>query len=525
MSGHAHPRYRSRIDRPTVSDLEEMAALDGIALREGEAALLHGAVEALVLAAARAEERETIQVALRPGRRDPGYRPSREEDPLNAFVRRCLIEGAETGRLAGRTVAVKDNIAVGGVPMSEGSLFPSFTPSIDAVVVERILEAGGTIVGTLNMDDHAGGATGVMSAFGPSLNPVDPTRTAGGSSAGSGAAVRSWAVDLALGVDQGGSGRIPAAFCGVVGVKATHGLVPSFGVGHIDHTIDCVTPLAVGVHDAALLLEVIAGNDWRDPQWVRKDVTVGNYTGSANIGVEGMKIGVIDESVSSVDCDAAVLDGLERAIDALREAGATVERFSLPIWADGFATYQPFVAHLIANMIRSEGVGFGHLGYIDVDRMYAFAVARRAESSCLNPYIKCWMLADRFLHERHLNLSFGRLNNQRLLIRKRISEALSSWDLLLTPTVPSVAPLLPSQEPSIKDLLSHSPTNVAFNTAPLNMSGHPAISVPTEWGRDGALPTAVQLIAQHFDEHAAFRAAFVLEATLGPFGRRADSSP
>jgi amidase len=412
---------------------------------------------------------------------------------------------------------VKDNIAVGGVPMTEGSHFPPFTPSVDAVVVERLLDAGATIVGTLNMDAHAGGATGVMSAFGPTRNPIDPTRSGGGSSTGAGAAVRSGAVDLALGVDQGGSGRIPAAYCGVVGVKATHGLVPSFGVGHIDHTIDHVTPLARSVHDAALTLEVVAGSDWRDPQWVRGPVPTDVYTGAAGLGVEGMRIGVIEESVSGVECEESVLEGLERAVSALADAGAVVERVSLPIWADGFATYQPFVAHLIASMIRSEGVGVGHLGYVDVDRMQAFAVARRTESRKLNPYVKSWMLADRFLHERYLNVSFGILQNQRLLIRRRLSEALAAWDLLLTPTVPTVAPKLLGPDPSIDELLAHSPQSVAFNTAPLNLSGHPALSIPTQWGRDGALPTAVQVIAPHFAEHAAFRAAFVLEEALGPF--------
>jgi amidase len=226
---------------------------------------------------------------------------------------------------------------------------------------------------------------------------------------------------------------------------------------------------------------------------------------------------VVEESIHSVDCDDAVVDGVERAVSALREAGATVERFSLPIWADGFATFQPLVAHLIANMIRSEGVGYGHLGYVEVDRHHAFAVARRAGSRDLNPYVKCWMLADRFLHERYLNVSFGSLQNQRLLIRRRISEALAEWDLLLTPTVPEVAPPLFDREPSIDELLAHSPESVAFNTAPLNLSGHPALSVPTEWGRGGALPTAVQLIAPHLGEHTAFRAAFALEESIGPF--------
>jgi amidase len=513
----ADPATGRRIEPPTVADVEAMARLDGIELRDGEAADLHATVVALVESAARAEERETLQLELREGARDSGRRPTADEDPYNAFIRRCVVEGDREGPLAGRTVAVKDNIAVGGVPMTEGSHFPPFTPTVDAAVVERILDAGATIVGTLNMDDHAGGATGVMSAFGPTRNPVDPTRTAGGSSTGAGAAVRSGGVDLALGVDQGGSGRIPAAYCGVVGVKATHGLVPSFGVGHIDHTIDHVTPIARGVHDAALLLEVIAGEDWRDPQWVRGPITTGAYTSAAGLGVEGMRIGVIEESVSSVECDASVLEGLERAVSALRDAGATVERLTLPIWADGFATFQPFVAHLIANTIRSEGVGYGHLGYIDVDRLHAFAAARRTESRNLNPYIKCWMLADRFLHERYLNVSFGILQNQRLLIRRRLSEALAEWDLLLTPTVPSVAPKLLGADPSIDELLAHSPATVAFNTAPLNLSGHPALSIPTEWGRDGALPTAVQIIAPHLAEHTAFRAAFALEEALGPF--------
>jgi amidase len=510
-------RHRRLIRPPSLADVRELAVREGFELREGEAEELLGTVSALVEAAGRAEERDTIRPALRPGRREPGSPPAPEDDPYNAFVRRCLVEGAAEGPLAGLTVGVKDNIAVGSVPMTEGTLFPPFVPTHDATVVERVLDAGGSIVGTLNMDELGGGATGVMSSHGPARNPVDPTRSAGGSSGGAGSAVRSGAVDLALGVDQGGSGRIPAAFCGVVCVKATHGLVPSYGVGHIDHTIDHVTPLARDVRGAALLLEAVAGDDWRDPQWVRGAIRAEPYADAAESGVEGLRIGVIEESIEGVECDRVVVEGLERAVAALRAAGALVERFSLPIWTEGFATYQPLVAHLIANMVRSEGVGYGHLGFVDVDRLHAFAVARRAQSHNLNPYVKCWMLADRFLHDRHLNVSYGMLQNQRLLVRRRITEALGDHDLLLTPTVPTVAPKLFDHEPTSDELLAHSPGSVAFNTAPLNLSGHPALSVPTEWGRDGALPTAVQVIAPHFAERQAFRAAFALETSLGPF--------
>lgn len=511
-------RYRNRIQIPRVADLEALAAVEGVELQAGEASELLATVIALVEAAARAEDRERMEPEPTRGLRDPGRRPASGEDPHNAFIRRCLVEGAETGSLVGRTVAVKDNIAVGGVPMTEGSHFPPFVPSGDAVVVERVLRAGATIVGTLNMDELAGGATGVMSAFGPARNPVDITRSAGGSSGGAGAAVRSGAVDLALAVDQGGSGRIPAAFCGVVGVKPTHGLVPSHGVGHIDHTIDYVSPIARNVYDAALLLEVIAGDDWRDPQWVRAPITTDRYTAAQEEGVAGMRLGIIEESVDAVRCDSAVLEGFDRAVGALGQAGASVERFSLPVWTIGFATYFPFVGHLIANMIRSEGVGYGHLGYVDVDRMHAFAVARRAQSCNLNPYIKCWLLADRFLHDRHLNVSFGILQNQRLLIRRRVTEAFGRFDLLLTPTVPIVAPALLDGEPSTGELLAHAPAEVAFNTAPLNLTGHPGLSIPTESGEEGALPTAVQIIAPHFRERQAFRAAFAVENALASVG-------
>jgi amidase len=413
------------------------------------------------------------------------------------------------------TVGLKDNISLAGVPTTNGSRVSAHTPVHDAVVVERILAAGGTIVGKLNMDDFGSSGLGETSAFGPARNPVNPLHSAGGSSGGSGSAVRAGEVDLSLGVDQGGSGRIPAAFCGVVAAKATHGLVPSWGVTHIDHTIDFVTPLGRSVRGVALLLEAIAGDDWRDPQWVRGPIAVDRYSEAEDAGVEGLRIGVIEESLA--ECDLTVRAGLDRAVAALSDAGAVVERFSLPIWAEAFAVYQPLVAHLIANTIRSEGVGFGHLGYVDVERAHAFALARRSQSADLNPYVKCWMLADRFLHERHHNVTYGLLQNQRLLVRRRISEALEDHDLLLTPTVPGLAPRLFDEPPSIDELLAHSPADVAFNTAPLNLSGHPALSIPTTTGGDGSLPTAVQLVAPHFAERTAFRAAFALESALGPF--------
>ena len=503
-------RNRRTVRPPSIADIEETAAYDGIELARGEAEELAGIITALVMAAGDADRFDPPAIPTFETSRDSGRRPSPTEDPLNAFIRMCEVKGAEHGPLSGWRLGVKDNIAVAGVPMTNGSVFPPFVPTLDSVVVDRMLEAGGSIVGTLNMDDHGGGATGVMSAFGPARNPLDPSRTAGGSSGGAGAAVASGAVDGALGVDQGGSGRIPAACCGVATIKATHGLIPTFGVTPIDHSIDYVTPLARSVREVAILLEVIAGEDWRDPQGVHVPIEIPAYRRAAGDGVADLRIAVIDESITGVDCEPVVVETINDAVGALERAGAQVERVAFPEWSEASSIFGPYVAHLVGNMLRTEGGSHGHMGYIDADRVHAFGANRRAQSRELNPYVKCWTIASRYLMERYMNVPFAKLHNARLESRRRISEMLGTWDLLITPTIPFTAPKLPEAPTPIADLLADSKASVAFNTSPLNMSGHPAMAVPGLHDADG-LPASVQIVAAHFDEYTAFRAAFVLE--------------
>lgn len=155
-----------------------------------------------------------------------GRRPTEEEDPLNAIVRRCRVRGATAGPLAGKRVGLKDNISVAGIPMTCGSAVVEFVPDTDATVVTRLLDAGAEIVAILNMDNFAFSGAGDTSAYGPIRNPHHPSRLAGGSSGGSAAALAYADIDFTIGADQGGSVRIPASWCGVVGLKPTHGLVP-----------------------------------------------------------------------------------------------------------------------------------------------------------------------------------------------------------------------------------------------------------------------------------------------------------
>jgi amidase len=499
---------------PDAAEVERLAALDDLVLEPGEADELLPVIRTLTDFAALADRFDGALELPAPEGRDPGYVPGADENPFNSFTRRCRVEGAASGPLAGLTVGLKDNISLAGVPTTNGSRLSSYTPVHDAVVVERILGAGGTIVGKLNMDDFAAAGLGETSAFGPPRNPVDPLHSAGGSSGGSGSAVRAGEVDLSLGVDQGGSGRIPAAFCGVVAAKGTHGLVPSWGITHIAHTIDFVTPLARTVEGAALLLEVIAGGDWRDAQWVRADPEPGSYVAARDEGVNGVRVGVLHESADPDVCDEAVLANLRAAAETVREQGAWVGEVSIPLWSDGLAILLPYVGHLFADTFRSEGQGAGHLGAYDVHAMEAYAASRRREGALLPPQVKAWLVADRHVHERWAGVPYARLHNARLALRRDVSAALADWDVLLTPTLPLTAPRLVTGDASFAEISGRTSARLCFNTAPLNLTGHPALSVPSGVDADG-LPTAVQVVAAHFDERMAFRVAFALERHLG----------
>ncbi|XP_022805662.1 uncharacterized protein LOC111342806 [Stylophora pistillata] len=194
--------------------------------------------------------------------RTPGYRPSPEDNPYNAWFWRCDIKGAPRGKLHGKTVAIKDNTCIAGLPLMNGSqVLEGFISDTDATVVTRILDAGGHIIGKAACENLCYDAGSFTSVTGPVLNPYNSERMANGSSSGSAALVASGHVDMALGGDQGGSIRMPAAACGIVGLKPTYGLVPYTGIMQTEFTLDHVGPMARTVYDTALMLEVIAGLD------------------------------------------------------------------------------------------------------------------------------------------------------------------------------------------------------------------------------------------------------------------------
>src|SRR6516164_2880714 len=320
-----------------VPDVDEVVAVAkelGIHLSPDEAVLYRkhlteqlGQLDAFVQA--RVDEPRPPMVSA--GRK-PGYRPKPEEDLLNAWTWRCRIEGAANGLLAGKTVSYKDHIAVAGMPMSFGAFaLEGLVPDFDATVVTRVLEAGGTVVGKNVMNGLSGGfgTGGGIGDYGRPLNPHNHEHVTGGSSSGSAAAVAAREVDISFGGDQGGSIRIPAAFCGIIGHKPTFGLVSHFGIGFgSDQSIDYTGPMTRTVEDAAAALQVTAGYDAYDPRSTRDVPARMDVLGRLADGVAGLRIGVLQEGFDDAQDD--VRDLVLAAVDVLAKAGASVAKVSIP---------------------------------------------------------------------------------------------------------------------------------------------------------------------------------------------------
>jgi amidase len=286
--------------------------------------------------------------------RTPGYRPMGEENAHNAWYVKTTVEGAPTGRLKGKTVVLKDNIMLAGVPMMNGSAtLEGYMPDIDATVVERVLDSGGTIVGKAHCEAFCLSGGSHTNATGPVHNPRRMGYSAGGSSSGSGALVAAGEADMALGGDQGGSIRMPASFCGM---KPTHGLVPYTGIMPIKIYVDHTGPMTRTVADNALLLEVIAGPDGYDPR--QYNVKTHPYTSMLEGGVKGMRIGIVNEGFQQANAEADVNAKVRAAAAHLANLGAEVTEISIPLHLAGVAIWMPIgVEGLTQTMMWGDGYG------------------------------------------------------------------------------------------------------------------------------------------------------------------------
>jgi aspartyl-tRNA(Asn)/glutamyl-tRNA(Gln) amidotransferase subunit A len=404
----------------------------------------------------------------------------------------------DPGPLAGVPVALKDNLCTRGIPTTCASkILEGWHPPYDATVLRA---AGAVVVGKTNLDEFAMGSSTEHSAFGPTRNPHDGSRVAGGSSGGSAAAVAARFAALGLGSDTGGSVRLPAAFCGVVGAKPTYGRVSRYGLVAFASSLDQIGPFATTVADAAVLLEVIGGHDPMDSTSLDEPAPV--LVRRLDEGVEGLRIGVVSELLGE-GIAPDVRRRVTEAADALSAAGAKVDDVSVPAVTYGLSAYYLIApAEASSNLARYDGVRYG----LRVDAPTTPAMNTATRSAGFGPEVKRRiMLGTYALSAGYYDAYYGKAQQVRTLMIRDFEAAYRSFDLLLAPTAPSTAfPL----DAKTDDPLAMYLTDVC--TIPSNLAGHPAITVPFGTGDDG-LPVGAHLLAPALAEGDLFRAAAVLE--------------
>ncbi len=442
--------------------------------------------------------------------------PEPRDNELNGWYVRAEITGAGTGPLAGRSIAVKDNVMVAGLPMMNGSRsLEGFVPVEDATVVTRILEAGGTVTGKSVCEDLCFSGGSHTTANGPVLNPWDRSRSTGGSSSGSAALVASGAVDMAVGGDQGGSVRMPASWCGIVGLKATHGLVPYTGGFPIEATLDHLGPMARTVTDTAVLLTAMAGPDGQDPRQAGAPSGV-DYSEGLDAGVQGKRVGILREGfdvpgLSEPQVDAAV----HRAAQRFAELGAEVVEVSVPEHTDAIHVWTVIATDGATwQMLRGNGYGYGYKGRYSPEMMDHYARGLRKHFDAVSHTVKFVALCGQYMLDEYNGTYYAKAQNAATHIRQAYDAVLQDVDVLVLPTHPMRATVIPSAGASIEEYVARALEMIA-NTAPFDVTGHPAISVPAEV-EDGR-PVGMMIVGKHWDEKGVLTAARAYEALVGGF--------
>jgi aspartyl-tRNA(Asn)/glutamyl-tRNA(Gln) amidotransferase subunit A len=428
-------------------------------------------------------------------------------DRVGALKQAALVDekrrtGQPLGKLAGLPVAIKDVVCTRGMPTTCGSrILQRFLPPYDAEVIRRFREADAVILGKTNMDEFAMGSTTENSAFQITRNPWDTSRTPGGSSGGSAAAVAAGMAPLAIGSDTGGSIRQPAAFCGIVGMKPTYGRVSRYGLVAFASSLDQLGPLSSDVAGAAVLLEVMAGHDARDSTSV--DRPVPEYGRTLEQPLSGLRIGLASEYFAA-GLDPEVASAIRAAADVYRPLGARVVDVTLPHSKYSVAAYYLIApSEAASNLARYDGVHYGHRaekfdGLID---MYA---ASRGEG--FGPEVKRRiMLGNYALSAGYYDAYYLKALKVRRLIRNDFDRAFETCDVLLSPVAPTPAFKVGEL---VDDPLAMYLSDIYTLSA--NLAGLPGISLPGGFST-GGLPIGIQLLGPPFAEETLLRAARMFE--------------
>lgn len=413
--------------------------------------------------------------------------------------------GEIAGDFAGIPIGIKDNMCTKGVKTTCSSkMLENFVAPYDATVVEKLNYENIIDLGKLNMDEFAMGGSTEYSYFKKTRNPWNLNKVPGGSSGGSAAAVAAGMVPWALGSDTGGSIRQPASFCGVVGLKPTYGLVSRYGLVAFASSLDQIGPITKDVYDSAMLLNLIAGPDERDTTCSKKEKI--DYTKALKNDVKGLKIGVPKEFFGD-GINEEVKASLEKTIEMYKEMGAEIEEFSLDIANYALATYYIVAcAEASSNLGRFDGIRYGYRAknFTSLKDLY-----EKSRSEGFGAEVKRRIILGTYvLSSGYYDAYYKKAQQVRTLVMKQFDEAFEKYDIILTPTSPTVAFDIGAK--------SSNPLEMYLSdicTVSVNIAGLPGISVPCGVDSNG-MPIGVQLIGNKFCEETILNAAYTLEQKI-----------
>ncbi len=429
-----------------------------------------------------------------------------EEAKVQAKEEKKKIEKGEvTGALAGIPIGIKDNICMKGTKTTCSSkMLENFIAPYDATVIEKLKAENIISLGKLNMDEFAMGSSTETSYFKKTKNPWNLNKVPGGSSGGSAAAVAANLVPWALGSDTGGSIRQPASLCGVVGLKPTYGLVSRYGLVAFASSLDQIGPITKDVQDNAILLNLIAGKDEKDT--TSEEVEKIDYTKALKNDVKGMKIGIPKEFFGD-GINVEVKTKLQEAIEIYKELGAEVEEFSLDIAQYALATYYIIAcAEASSNLGRFDGIRYGYRtpAYSNLKDIY-----KKSRSEGFGAEVKRRIILGTYvLSSGYYDAYYKKAQQVRTLVSNEFRKAFTKYDVILTPTSPTVAFKIGEK--------SNNPMEMYLAdicTVSINIAGVPAISLPCGVDSQG-MPIGMQIIGDKFKEETILNAAYTFEQKI-----------
>ncbi len=498
--------------KPTIEQVREIAKTYGLHMDDADCASFIGLMDATLESYRRLDQLTEPALPVRYPR-SGGYRPAVEENSLNAWYQRCSIRGAASGPLQGKRIAIKDNVCVAGVPMMNGSaVLEGYVPEFDATIVTRILDAGGEIIGKAVCEHLCFSGGSHTSDTGPVQNPHSSIHSAGGSSSGSAALVVAGECDMAIGGDQGGSIRMPSSWCGAYGLKPTYGLVPYTGVFPIEQTLDHTGPIAASTADVALLLSVIAGEDGLDPR--QKNIKVEKYTEALSGDTEGIRIGIVKEGFGWLDLSEHDVDEMVRkAGQRFSEVGASVSTISIPLHRDGIHIWNGIAVEGAAMlMVRGNSMGTNWKGHYSTSLLDAYARGRLTRADDLSETVKLVTLLGQYMQDNYHGRYYAKAQNLGRVLTQAYDDALQEVDLLLMPTLPMKATVIPAATAPREEQVARA-LEMIVNTCPFDVSGNPAMTVPCGLSKD--LPVGMMLVGRRGEDALVLRAAHAFEQISG----------